>query len=146
MVDISDKLPSQRIASASVEVVLNEESWAALLENRTRKGNVVAAARIAGIQAAKKTSELIPLCHQIPLSNVSIEIATEENIRTVRITSRVSAAYKTGVEMEALVACSVAALTVYDMLKAVQKDIVITNLMLLEKHGGSSGNYRREDS
>lgn len=143
MVDVSGKDITLRSAAATVTVALNAEAYDALKQDRLRKGDVLTVAKVAGIMAAKQTSDLIPLCHQIPLDNVDLSFELNDEAGTVGIRSSVVCSHKTGVEMEALMACSVAALTVYDMLKAVQKDIVISDLMLIEKKGGESGDFRR---
>lgn len=145
MVNIESKEVTHRRASASITVVLNQATYALVIENKGPKGDVLAVANLAGIQAAKRTSELIPLCHQIPLNQVVIEFELDDEKNSVIVTSEVSCLARTGVEMEALTACSVAALTVYDMLKAVQKDISITNLNLLKKSGGKSGDYKNRN-
>jgi cyclic pyranopterin phosphate synthase len=145
MVDTSDKEVSARVAKASVTVLLNEETYRIVRENRSAKGDVLTVAKLAGIQAAKKTAELIPLCHQIPLDRVEITFQTDDESNSIAIVSTVKCSARTGVEMEALTACSVCALTVYDMLKAVQRDIRISDLTLLEKQGGKSGVYKRQD-
>jgi cyclic pyranopterin phosphate synthase len=145
MVDVGDKPPTQRLASASVEVHLNQEAFEAAKKGSSAKGDILCAAKLAGIQAAKKTSELIPLCHQIPLDHVEIDIELVEKTHVLSISSVVKSTHRTGVEMEALTACSVAALTVYDMLKAVQRDIKITNLVLQKKQGGIRGDYVRQE-
>lgn len=146
MVDVSQKNYTARVARAQALVRLNHDSYSALVEGSAPKGDVVTAAKLAGIQAAKQTSQLIPLCHQVPLSYVKVVVETNDETKVVKIESEVSAVYCTGVEMEALAACSVAALTVYDMLKAIQKNIEISDIMLLEKRGGRSGEYARQDS
>ncbi len=138
MVDVSGKPDTHRIAVARGEVHLAADTLAMIRSGGAPKGDVFAAARIAGIMAAKKTSELIPLCHPLALTRVTVDLgATSDTI--VEITARVETTGKTGVEMEALTAVSVAALTVYDMIKAVQRDARITNIRLVEKHGGKSG-------
>ncbi len=146
MVDVGSKDITRREAVASVVVLLNEAAYHATKENTSKKGDVLTVAKLAGIQAAKKTSELIPLCHQIALDNVDIEFTPDATKYTITITATVVCSARTGVEMEALTACSVAALTVYDMLKAIQKDIVITDLKLLKKKGGVSGEFTRTDT
>ena len=145
MVDTSDKNVTERSATATITVSLNAETFSALRENKSAKGDVLTVAKIAGIQAAKKTAELIPLCHQIPLHTIAIVFALDEDKHTVTVTATAKCQWRTGVEMEALTACSVTALTIYDMLKALQKDIIITDLKLLGKHGGKSGDFIRED-
>jgi cyclic pyranopterin phosphate synthase len=138
MVDVSAKAETHRTAIAKGEVLLAPETLSAILDGRTPKGDVLAAARIAGIMAAKKTSELIPLCHPLPLTRVSIDLQARDET-TLEITARVETTARTGVEMEALTAVGVAALTVYDMIKAIQRDARIHNIRLIEKHGGQSG-------
>ncbi len=145
MVNTEDKIPTARAASARVTVQLNTEAFNTVKTDRNTKGNVLTVAKIAGIQAAKRTADLLPLCHQIPLDHVDLHFTLNDQAREVEIVSNVTCTSRTGVEMEALTACSVAALTVYDMLKAVQRDIDITDLMLISKTGGKSGEYRRED-
>ena len=145
MVNVGGKEITQRSATATITVRLNADTYQVARENRSAKGDILAAAKLAGIQAAKKTSELIPLCHQIPLDQVDIQFDFDDESHSVVIQSTARCWARTGVEMEALTACSVAALTVYDMLKASQKDIVVTNLALLEKKGGKSGDFTRSD-
>src|SRR5690348_7857519 len=140
MVDITAKTPTAREAEASALVVISPEAHAALSHNP--KGDPLETARLAGIMAAKKTSELIPLCHPLPLSHVDVELRQCEN--GIAISSRVKTTAETGVEMEALVAASVAALTVYDMCKAVDKGIEIREVVLQRKSGGKSGDYIRK--
>ncbi len=142
MVDVSDKETTSRRAVASAKVLLNKETIEILKSNTNPKGNPLEIARIAGIMAAKRTSELIPLCHQINLSKVEVKI--ELNETGVSLEAEAKTASQTGVEMEALTAVSVAALTIYDMCKAVQKDIVITEMQLESKSGGKSGDYERQ--
>jgi len=139
MVDVSGKLPTRRTAVASAFVELSTAVLAALPSNP--KGNPLEVARIAGIQAAKRTSELIPMCHPLPLSHVDVQ--TEVGPEGVRITATAATTGATGVEMEALTAAAVAALTVYDMTKALDKAIVIRNVQLESKTGGKSGDYSR---
>ena len=142
MVDVSHKQDSVRQATVSVKVLLNEKTFELIQSNNLKKGDVLTVAKIAGIQAAKKTSELIPLCHQIALEQVEIEFELDDEKADIIIKSTVKCSAQTGVEMEALTACSITALTIYDMLKAVQKDISITNLELLKKSGGKSNDYK----
>ena len=139
MVDISSKMPTKRTARAHAFVRMQPRVLAQLPDNP--KGNPLEIARVAGISAAKKTSELIPLCHPLMLSHADVEVTVEEN--GIRIASSVSTTGPTGVEMEALAAVTVAALTVYDMTKALDKGIEIQDIYLLEKTGGKSGDYRR---
>lgn len=147
MVNVSGKPDTQRVAIARGEVRLAPETLNLILGGGVPKGDVFATARIAGIMSAKKTSELIPLCHPLPLTHVSVDLTgrVEDNIGIVQITARAETTGKTGVEMEALTAVSIAALTVYDMIKAVQRDARITDIRLLEKHGGKSGDIVLED-
>jgi cyclic pyranopterin phosphate synthase len=142
MVDVSEKPASKRTATAHAFVVMSAGVIAALPNNK--KGDPLQVARIAGIMAAKKTAELIPLCHPLPLSHVSVDFAMEKE--GVRITAVAATTAQTGVEMEALTAASVAALTIYDMTKALDKAIEIREIFLLEKTGGKSGDFRRAAS
>jgi cyclic pyranopterin phosphate synthase len=142
MVDVSGKSESKRTARAHAFVRIRPEVLAQLPNNP--KGNPLEVARIAGIMAAKKTAELIPLCHPLPLSHADVHVQVEPD--GVRIEATASTAAQTGVEMEALTAASVAALTVYDMTKALDKGIEISEIYLLEKTGGKSGDYRRKES
>jgi cyclic pyranopterin monophosphate synthase len=139
MVDVSEKKATKREAEASAHVIMSQAVLKALPRNP--KGDPLEVARIAGIQAAKRTSELIPMCHPLPLTHIDVDIRLCEN--GVAITSRVTTTAETGVEMEALVAASVAALTVYDMCKALDKGIEIREVVLQKKSGGKSGDYRR---
>jgi cyclic pyranopterin phosphate synthase len=140
MVNVSGKSDTQRVAIARGEVRLTPDTLNLILSGGVPKGDVFATARLAGIMAAKKTSELIPLCHPLAITHVSVELNGHiEDEGIVEIMARVETTGKTGVEMEALTAVSVAALTVYDMIKAVQRDARLTNIRLIEKHGGKSG-------
>ena len=141
MVNVGGKPNTQRVAIARGEVHLTSDTLNLILSGNVPKGDVFATARLAGIMAAKKTSELIPLCHPLALPHVSVELSgrLEDGRGIVEITARAETTGKTGVEMEALTAVSVAALTVYDMIKAVQRDARITHIRLIEKHGGKSG-------
>ncbi len=141
MVDVGAKQATQRQASAKAIVKLGRLAAAAVRSNEIAKGDVLAVARIAGISAAKRTDELIPLCHSLPLDSLEVEFGWNANDLHITAIARVTA--KTGVEMEALTACSVAALTVYDMCKAVDKSIEIKTIHLVAKSGGKSGDYRR---
>jgi len=138
MVDVSGKQETRRSAVARGEVHLSADTLALILSGGAPKGDVFATARIAGILAAKRTSELIPLCHPLPLTHVAVDLRAKSEA-IVEITARAETTGRTGVEMEALTAVSVAALTVYDMIKAVQRDARISNIRLVEKHGGKSG-------
>jgi cyclic pyranopterin monophosphate synthase len=143
MVDVGEKAVSARSAIAEALVRMQPATLALIADGKMPKGDVFAVARIAGIQAAKKTSELIPLCHPLMLSSVKVELVAEEP-DVVRITAICKLAGQTGVEMEALTAASVAALTLYDMCKAVDKAMVIETVRLLEKTGGKSGDFKSE--
>ncbi len=146
MVDVSSKDTTDRTAMAEAIVRMKPETLALVLEGTAPKGDVLAAARIAGIMAAKKTSELIPLCHPLPIAGVTIACEPDEEESLIRILASVKVSGQTGVEMEALTAASIAALTIYDMLKAVEREIVIESVRLLSKEGGKSGSYRAEKS
>ena len=141
MVDVSGKTDSDRIARAAAKVLISEELLVQLKENTLSKGDAFTAARIAGIQAAKRTADLIPLCHPLPITYVAVDLKLVENPPSGEITAEVRIHHKTGVEMEALTAVSVAALTIYDMCKAVDKGIVIESIKLLKKSGGQSGDW-----
>jgi cyclic pyranopterin phosphate synthase len=146
MVDVGGKPDTERYAVASATVRVSKELFAQLQENTLKKGDALSAARIAGIQAAKKTADIIPLCHTIPLTHVSVDLELKDDPPTVEITTQARTTYKTGVEMEALTAASVAALTIYDMGKAVDRGITIESIRLVKKSGGQSGQWRRKDS
>lgn len=145
MVDVSAKADTKRIARARGRVVMAPETLALAAAGQAKKGDVFGVARIAGIMAAKKTSDLIPLCHPLPLSSVSVEIIPDESLPGLRVAVEASVTSKTGVEMEALTAVSVACLTIYDMLKAVDRAMRIEGVELVEKQGGKSGDWRRDD-
>jgi len=142
MVDVSAKPPTARAASAEAIVRLSRRAYGLIVSGDAPKGDVLAAARIAGLMAAKKTSDLIPLCHPIALSKAGIEFEPLGKSHSLRIVATAATTGPTGVEMEALVAASVAALTVYDMIKAVDRDAAIESIRLLTKSGGKSGDYR----
>lgn len=142
MVDVTDKQVTEREARAEAFVTMSPETLALILSGQHHKGDVFATARIAGIMAAKKTSDLIPLCHPLALTRVEVEIAPQTAHNRVHIRTLCKLSGKTGVEMEALTAASVAALTIYDMCKAVQKDMVIEQVRLVEKKGGKSGHLQ----
>ena len=144
MVDVSEKADTERLAVARGEVRMKKETLELIRAGQIKKGDVLTVAQIAGIMAAKKTSELIPLCHPLPLTQVNVELAFDEALPGVQITATAKIVGKTGVEMEALTAVSVAALTVYDMAKAVDKSMGIENIRLVEKHGGRSGDVVNE--
>ena len=141
MVDVTDKSVTQRRAVAQATVTMRPETLRLIVDGGHKKGDVFAVARIAGVQAAKKCAELIPLCHPLLLSSIDVEIAADEDRRRVVIHASCKLAGQTGVEMEALTAASVAALTIYDMCKAVDKGMVIGDVRLLEKTGGKSGDW-----
>lgn len=144
MVDVAGKAVTDRVAVAGCRVELSPSTARLLAAGDLPKGDARAVARIAGIQAAKRTPELLPLCHHVALTAVEVELDVDVDAAVVEVVATARAADRTGVEMEALVACSVAALQVYDMVKAVQKDVVITDVRLLRKDGGRSGTYVRE--
>ncbi len=144
MVDVSDKDVTTRTATAKALVEMLPATLALILEGKAKKGDVIATARIAGIMAAKKTHELIPLCHPLMISKVTVDFAPDTTASTIEVTATVKVEGKTGVEMEALTACSVACLTLYDMCKAVDRGMKITNLRLVEKAGGKSGHFTAE--
>ena len=144
IVDIGDKVVTRRRAVAQARVVAQPETIATILEGGLKKGDALAVARVAGIMAAKKTADLIPLCHPIPLTKVSIEIEAD-GAEAIMIHATAETTGQTGVEMEALVAASTTALTLYDMAKAIDRAIVITDLCLLQKSGGKSGDFSRTD-
>jgi cyclic pyranopterin monophosphate synthase len=141
MVDVGDKPDSERIAVAEGVVYMNADTLRLIQSGTMKKGDVFATARIAGIMAAKRTSELIPLCHPIMLSNIAVDLSADEAASAIRIRATVRTIGKTGVEMEALTAVSTAALTIYDMAKAVDRAMRISDIRLLEKHGGIHGDY-----
>ncbi|RZV49786.1 MAG: cyclic pyranopterin monophosphate synthase MoaC [Pseudomonadales bacterium] len=143
MVDVAEKPVTCREACATASVLMGEAGYAAMVEGNNKKGDVLGVARIAGIQAAKRCSELIPLCHPLALSSVTVDFSLDPAEYVLHITARCKVNARTGVEMEALTAASVAALTIYDMCKAVDKSIVISDIGLLEKSGGKSGSWRK---
>ncbi|MCW1839825.1 cyclic pyranopterin monophosphate synthase MoaC [Prosthecomicrobium hirschii] len=142
MVDVGDKSVTQRTAVAEGHVTMLPETLALIRQGLAKKGDVIATARIAGIMAAKRTHELIPLCHPLLLTKVAVEIEADEALPGLRITATARVSGQTGVEMEALTAVSVACLTVYDMAKAVDRGMVIGGIRLLEKSGGKSGTWQ----
>jgi len=143
MVDVGGKEETERLARAEAAVVMAPETLAVIEDQTVPKGDVIAAARLAGIMAAKRTCELIPLCHQLNLSAVTVDLAPDETLPGLRIVTEARLRGRTGVEMEALVAASVAALTVYDMCKAIDRGMEVSGVRLLEKSGGRSGTWRR---
>jgi cyclic pyranopterin monophosphate synthase len=146
MVDIADKPISRRSAIAEGRVRMSPESFALVRENSAAKGDVLRIAEVAGIMGGKRTSELIPLCHPIALDAIRVECEADPALPGVRVTATAVATGRTGVEMEALTAVSVACLTVYDMVKAVDRGMVVEGIRLLEKTGGTKGDWRREES
>lgn len=144
MVDVAGKVSSVRTATAFGKVLLSEKVFNAIAENQISKGDVLTTAKLAGIQAAKKTSELIPLCHNIFISKIDVNLILQRDGHSVNIKSFAKTESQTGIEMEALIAVSVAALTIYDMCKAMDKSIEICDIKLLEKTGGKSGDFKRE--
>ncbi|WP_119969477.1 cyclic pyranopterin monophosphate synthase MoaC [Shewanella japonica] len=145
MVDVTEKNITEREARAEAFIEMAPSTLEMIMSGSHHKGDVFATARIAGIQAAKKTSDLIPLCHPLMLTKVEVDLEAQREHNRVRITSLCKLSGKTGVEMEALTAASTAALTIYDMCKAVQKDMIISQVRLLEKRGGKSGHFQAED-
>ena len=145
MVDVGEKPISQRVAVAAARVLVSEKTFALIKSGGMKKGDVLTVAQLAGIMGAKRTPDLIPLCHPVTISGVDLKLTLNGDGCAVDIESRVSCDGQTGVEMEALTAVTAAALTVYDMCKAVQKDMVITDIRLLSKTGGVHGDYKREE-
>jgi cyclic pyranopterin phosphate synthase len=146
MVDVTEKKPSRRTAVAQAMVRMRAETLKRILSGSVSKGNVFETARIAGVMAAKKTADLIPMCHPLKLTHVQVDFAPDEAGHTVRIEATARIVDQTGVEMEALTAVSVAALTLYDMCKAIDKGMTITDICLLKKTGGKSGTFMRENA
>jgi cyclic pyranopterin monophosphate synthase len=146
MVDVSAKPPTARIAIAAGRVRMTRATLDLVLAGDAKKGDVLGAARIAGIMAAKRTHDLIPLCHPLALSKVEVDIEADPALPGLRVRASVKVTGATGVEMEALTAVSVACLTIYDMVKAVERGMVIEDIRLIEKQGGKSGRYRAEDA
>ena len=144
MVDVGDKPETERVAVAGGQVTMQPETLRLIREGLLKKGDVLTVARVAGIMAAKRTSELIPLCHPIALTQIDVDLSLDEAANAVRIVATARTRGKTGVEMEALTAVSVAALTVYDMAKAVDRAMRLGEIRLLEKHGGQHGDYQAE--
>ena len=145
MVNVGAKLPTSRMARAEGQIRMTAEALRAIKSNAIKKGDVLGVARIAGIQAAKRTAELIPLCHPLSLTDVQVVLTIDAKFTGVRVETSVSTTGQTGVEMEALTAASVALLTVYDMAKSIDKGMVIERVRLVEKTGGKSGVWRRND-
>jgi cyclic pyranopterin monophosphate synthase len=145
MVDVSEKPATERMAIAEGRVVMSKATLELIVSGNARKGDVLGTARIAGIMAAKRTSELIPLCHPLALSKVTVEIVPDDKLPGCIVRATVRVTGPTGVEMEALTAVSVACLTIYDMVKAAERGIRIEGIHLVEKKGGKSGHYRAKD-
>ena len=141
MVDVGGKIESSRRAVAAVSVVMMKETLSLIEDGLHKKGDVLSVARIAGLQAAKRCSELIPLCHPLMLEKISVDFFLDFDLPGIQITATCSLSAKTGVEMEAMTAASIAALTIYDMCKGVDREICIEHLHLVEKHGGKSGSW-----
>lgn len=144
MVDVGDKPDTYRTAIAQGEVIMRPDTLVLIDQGQIKKGDVFTTAQLAGIMAAKRTAELIPLCHPLPLTYIQVELNVDHNLPGIQIKATVRTTGKTGVEMEALTAVSVAALTVYDMAKAAEKTMRIQNIRLVEKHGGLSGDILNE--
>ena len=144
MVDVGGKDETDRVARAEARVAMAAETLAVIVDQAVPKGDVIAAARLAGIMAAKRTDELIPLCHQLNLTSVTVRIEPDAALPGLRIVAEASLRGRTGAEMEVLVAVSVAALTIYDMCKAIDRGMEVTGVRLLEKRGGRSGEWRRD--
>lgn len=144
MVDVSDKSPGYRKAVANSSVFMNQKTFEAICDQKITKGNVFETARIAGIMAAKKTSDLIPMCHPLAITYAGIDFTMDREKNAIHIRAEVSIKARTGVEMEALTAVSTAALTIYDMCKSYDKSMTITDICLIEKTGGKSGDFKRE--
>ena len=145
MVDVSAKAATARVAVAEGRVVMAAETLDLVLAGNAKKGDVVGAARIAGIMAAKRTHELIPLCHPLPVSKIAVDIEPDRALPGLRVRATVKVTGRTGVEMEALTAVAVACLTIYDMVKAVERGMRIEGIRLVEKRGGKSGHYRAKE-
>ena len=144
MVDVSDKPVTSRVATAKTHIKMQRETFDIITEGRAKKGDVMGVARLAGIMAAKRTADLIPLCHPLPITKVSVELTPDPDLPGLQIEATVKTTGQTGVEMEALTAASVTALTVYDMAKAVDKGMEIGGLRVVLKDGGNSGRYEAE--
>lgn len=144
MVDVSEKPQTQREAIARGAVYMKPETIALIKDKAIKKGDVITVAKVAGIMAAKKTAELIPLCHPLNITSISVDITINDKEDRLDIESMVKTLGQTGVEMEALTAVSIAALTIYDMCKAIDKEMIIADIMLIEKRGGRSGDFKRD--
>lgn len=145
MVDVGEKAPTRRVATAAARVLVNRETFSLIRSGGMKKGDVLTVAQVAGVMGAKRTPELIPMCHPILMDGIDLNLRLDEERCAVEIEATVSCDGRTGVEMEALTAVSTAALTVYDMCKAVQKDMVIADIRLLKKSGGVHGDFERKE-
>jgi cyclic pyranopterin phosphate synthase len=145
MVDVTSKKPTARTAVAGGMISMNPETFELIQNQKVKKGNVLETARIAGIMAAKKTAELIPMCHPLNITHIQVDFAPDSDAKSIGIEASVRAIDQTGVEMEAVTAVSVAALTIYDMCKSTDKEMTISRIRLLKKTGGKSGTYVRKD-
>ena len=145
MVDVGEKPPTRRTATAAARVLVNADTFALIRSGGMKKGDVLTVAQVAGVMGAKRTPELIPMCHPILMDGIDLSLRLDEQRCSVEIQATVSCDGRTGVEMEALTAASTAALTVYDMCKAVQKDMVITDIRLIRKTGGVHGDFERKE-
>ena len=143
MVDVGEKLETERVARAEGTIIMSGAAFAAIESNSLSKGDAIATARIAGIMAAKKTADFIPLCHNIPLTDVGVDVAMDRSLPGLRIQAWASSRGRTGVEMEALTAATVALLTLYDMAKSIDRAMEISGIRLIAKSGGKSGDWRR---
>ena len=146
MVDVGEKPISQRTAVAAGRVLVSDHTFSLIKSGGMKKGDVLTVAQIAGVMGAKRTPDIIPMCHPILMDGINLELSLDEERKSVEIRATISCGGRTGVEMEALTAVSTAALTVYDMCKAVQKDMVITDIRLVSKTGGVHGDYKREET
>jgi cyclic pyranopterin phosphate synthase len=146
MVDVSDKDITSRVATAAGSVIMEPETLRLIEDGAVKKGDVLSVARLAGIMGAKKTPELIPLCHPLALNSIDVDLTLDRERNAVDITATCRVSGRTGVEMEALSAVSIAALTIYDMCKAVDRSMRLTDIRLMEKSGGRSGDFRAKDS
>ncbi len=144
MVNVSAKIDTLRTAIAEGKITMKPSTLALILEGHIKKGDVLTVAKIAAIQGAKRTSELIPMCHPIPITGIEIDFTHNKKIACILVTARVTSTGKTGVEMEALTACSIALLTIYDMCKAAEKNMTIGSIQLIEKRGGKNGVWKRK--
>lgn len=146
MVDVSAKPATERVARAAGAIVMSPDAFALVRDNGAAKGDVLGVARVAGVMAAKRTADLVPLCHPVPLTDLQVDLTLDDTLPGVRVETTARTVAGTGVEMEAIVAATVALVTVYDMVKAADRGMTITHVQLLEKTGGKSGPWRREDA